>query len=206
MAISINWATRVISIPKADMTFMSATLYELDVDVLRLALKNLEDDEDGMAYPQTHNHNTLVEVGGVTLARVVEIINGYTITFENGVYAVSLVGANNNIADVMNLNNVSLRSNNSAGLIVVDSGGSGAPTAEEVAAAVWNYADGVEVALTPIQAQRLILAAAAGKIAGAETATVVIRGAAMSGEGKVRITATTDESGNRTGIILDVSP
>jgi hypothetical protein len=53
----------------------------------------------------------------VTLARVVEIINDYTITFENGTYAVNLAGANSNIGDVVNLNSVSVRSANSAGLV-----------------------------------------------------------------------------------------
>jgi len=48
---------------------------------------------------------------------VVEIINGYTVTFEDDSYAVNLVGANSNIADVVNLNTVSVRAANSAGLI-----------------------------------------------------------------------------------------
>jgi hypothetical protein len=69
-----------------------------------------------MAYLDTHRHNTTVTVGGVTLARVIEIINGYTVTFEDGQYAVNLAGANSNVADVANVNQVSLRSANSAGL------------------------------------------------------------------------------------------
>jgi len=51
------------------------------------------------------------------LARVVEIINDYTITFEDGQYAVNLVGANSNVADRVNVNQVSVRASNSAGLI-----------------------------------------------------------------------------------------
>jgi len=47
----------------------------------------------------------------------VEIINGYTITFEDEQYAVTLIGANNNILDVINFNQVSVRPTNSAGLI-----------------------------------------------------------------------------------------
>lgn len=91
--------------------------------------------------------------------------------------------------------------------ITVATGGGGGPTAGEIAAAVWDYADGVEIGLTPIQTQRLILAMAAGKISGAETATMLIRAAKVgAGDGKVRITATTDENGNRTSIVLDVSP
>jgi len=120
MAISINWPTKVINVPKADMTLVQSTpieIRELNINTFRLTLKNLEDDEAGMPFPRTHNHNTIVTVGGVTLARVVEIINGYTVTFGNGTYAVNLVGANSNIGDVLNLNTVSVRAANSAGLI-----------------------------------------------------------------------------------------
>jgi hypothetical protein len=119
MAISVNWPTKVINVPKADMTLVSSTPYEireLNINTFRLALKDLEDDEQGQPWPTTHNHNTAVTVGGVTLARVVEIINGYTVTFENGNYAVNLIGANSNISDVVNLNSVQVRAANSAGL------------------------------------------------------------------------------------------
>ena len=130
MAISINWPTKVINIPKADMTLVQSDPFEireLNINTFRLTLKNLEDDEAGMPFLRTHNHNTAVSVGGVTLARVVEIINGYTVTFENGTYAVNLVAANSNVGDVVNLNSVSVRAANSAGL-----------TEPDMAAAVWN--------------------------------------------------------------------
>jgi hypothetical protein len=119
MAITIDYITRIIDIPKVDLILIQSTpfnIYELDIDNFRLKLKNLEDDVRGMPHVDTHRHNTAVTVGGVTLARVIEIINGYTITFEDGAYAVNLVGANSNIGDVLNLNQVSVRSNNSAGL------------------------------------------------------------------------------------------
>jgi hypothetical protein len=122
VAISINWATKVISIPQADLTLVDTGIYELDVDEFRLDLKDLEDSEEGIIFDKTHTHNTEVTLSGVTYARFIEIINGYTITFEDGQYAVNLTGANNNIADVMNVNQVSLRSFNSAGLITVDTG------------------------------------------------------------------------------------
>ena len=133
MAVTVNWITKVISVPKADLTFIGpGQLYELDVDSFRLELKSIEADE-GMPFVDTHQHNTEVTVGGVTLARVVEIINGYTIEFEDDQYAVNLVGANNNISDVSVVNQVSIRSANSAGLISVDKGQS-----TEIAAAVWD--------------------------------------------------------------------
>lgn len=120
MAITINWPTKVINVPRADMTLVQSSpieVRELNIDSFRLRLKDLEDDVEGIPFIRTHNHNTTVVVGGITLARVVEIINGYTVTFEDGAYAVNLVGANSNIADVLNLNTVSVRSANSAGLI-----------------------------------------------------------------------------------------
>lgn len=122
MALSIDWPTKVINVPKADMLLIQSVpseIRQLDIDAFRLELKSIEADE-GMPFLDTHSHNTTVTVGGVTLARVVEIINGYTVTFEDGQYAVNLVGANSNIADVTNVNQVSVRSANSAGLTYSD--------------------------------------------------------------------------------------
>lgn len=90
------------------------------MDTFRLALKSLEDDEAGMPWPHTHNHNPPVTVGGVTLARVVEILSPYQVEFENGAWAVNLVGANNNVADKAVVNNVSIRASNSAGMAQVE--------------------------------------------------------------------------------------
>ena len=120
MAISVNWATGVITVNKVDMTLVQTTpydVYELDVNQFRLALKDLEDDVDGIAFQRTHNHNPPVTFGGVTIARSVEILSPYTVTFEDDQYAVNLIGANNNVGDVANLNQVSIRSANSAGLL-----------------------------------------------------------------------------------------
>ena len=120
MAITIDWATKIIHIPKADTTLVSSSpseVRELNVNTFRLRLKDLEDDAEGITFLITHIHSTIVTVGGATFARLVEIINGYTVTFEDGHYAVNLVGANSNIAEVTNLNTVSVRTANSAGLI-----------------------------------------------------------------------------------------
>lgn len=119
MAITINWGQRIINVPKEDLLLVQSNpteIRELNLNTFRLALKNLEDSEEGITYPITHNHNTEVTVGGVTLARVIEIINDYTITFENGQYAVNLINANSNVGDRVNVNQVSVRSSNSAGL------------------------------------------------------------------------------------------
>lgn len=118
--IAVDWATKIISIPKADTTLLQLNpieIRELNLDTFRLALKSLEDSKEGMPFLDTHRHNTTVTIGGVTLARVIEIINGYTVTLEDGAYAVNLAGANSNVGDVLNLNTVQVRSANSAGLI-----------------------------------------------------------------------------------------
>jgi len=117
--LTITWATKVINVAKTYLTATAnPTSFNLDTDTFRLDLKDLEDDEEGIVYLDTHQHNTEVPLGGIIYARVIEIINGYTITFEDGQYAINLFGSNNNIGDVVNLNQVSVRTNNSAGLIV----------------------------------------------------------------------------------------
>jgi len=126
MPISIDWGTRVITIPKSYLTHITGTLYELDTDKFRLDLKSLEDDEEGMPFPDTHRHNAEVTVAGVTYAQTLEIINGYSITFEDGQYSVRLAGSNNNFFDVengiLNQNQVQVISTNSAGLQIVTQG------------------------------------------------------------------------------------
>ena len=122
MPISVNWGTKIINIPQSYLTPLGGGVYELDLDQFRLDLKALEDDDEGMPFPDTHKHNTEVTLAGVTYSRFIEIINGYTVSFEDGQYAVNATGANSNLADVMNLNQVSLRTFNSAGLITVTSG------------------------------------------------------------------------------------
>lgn len=137
--ITINWNTKIITVPTSFLTLVSGVpgtgnmqanpaLYELDVNALRLALKDIE-DSDGMPYQDTHRHNSEVTISGVTYARSFELINGYTVDFATDVfdhYTVRCTGANHNIADARQPSTVSLIINNSAGLITVAGGGSGA--------------------------------------------------------------------------------
>lgn len=129
MPVSVTWGTKVINIPQDYLTPLGGDVYELDLDALRLDLKDLEDNEEGMPFPDTHTHITEVTLSGTTYSRFLIFINGYTVTFEDGQYAVEAKGANSNIADVMNVGQVSLRTFNSAGLITVVQG-SGLTTEE----------------------------------------------------------------------------
>jgi hypothetical protein len=119
MAITIDWATYVINVPRADLTLLQASpeLRELDIDWFRLQLKDLEDDEAGIWAPDTHEHNTEVELAGYTYARTIRILSPYTVEFEDGQYIVNCVGANHNVSDVKVANQVSIIVNNAAGLI-----------------------------------------------------------------------------------------
>jgi len=56
-------------------------------------------------------------LSGLTYARIVNIISPYSFEFEDGQYAVVTVGANHNIIDVKIQNQVSVVTQNSAGLI-----------------------------------------------------------------------------------------
>lgn len=140
MAISIDPATFIISVPKADLTLVQSSPFEvreLDLNWFRLQLKAYEAETYGMYLLKTHDHNTEVSLGGLTFARVIEILPPYTITFENGNYAVNLVNANSNVSDKTNLNQVQVRSANSAGL-VASTAAITATDALAIATAVWD--------------------------------------------------------------------
>jgi len=119
VAISVDWSIKVINVPRNDMPIVQASpeIRELDLDSFRLTLRDLEDDEAGMPWVRTHNHVAPIGVGNFQLARVVEIVNDYTITFEDGQYAVNIVGGNSNVGDRVNVNQVSVRTANSTGLV-----------------------------------------------------------------------------------------
>lgn len=121
MAISVDWPNRIVFVPKADTLFEGTDpvsgreLRALDTDFFRNACRALEDDDVGRAFPITHDYNGPVVVGGVPLAPVIIMINGYAVEFEDGPYRVRLNGSNSNIADVAVVNQVQVVPNNSAG-------------------------------------------------------------------------------------------
>jgi hypothetical protein len=139
------WGQARIFIPRSELTLVQSSpsfIYNLDLNTLRLTLKDLEDDEEGIVFVDTHNHVAPITVGGVTLARVIEIINSYILEFEDGQYSVNLLNANSNVADKVVPNQVSVRSANSAGLVT---GADGLPTTEELIAALYAAAASIPV-------------------------------------------------------------
>ena len=200
----MDWDTKIITVDQSDLTLVTGTLYELDTDWLRLQLKALEDDEEGIVFPDTHRHNTEVTVAGVTYARVFEIINGYTVLFTPpSHYTVRLAGSNNNIfaEDVFVPTMVSVIGQNAAGLIVsVQGSGVTAQDKLDIAAEVWDSA--LDGAFTAEELVRLMSAVLAGKLSGAAGPTVTIRDL---NDTKDRVVATVDSDGNRTDVTLDGS-
>lgn len=125
-SIYVDWANKEIFVPVTELTSIQTVpfpVYELNLDTFHEILRDLEDGEEGIIFDFTHDYVGTKVVGGTTLAPVVEIVNGYTVTFEDGQYAVNLPGANSNVADVRNINQVSVRPQNSAGLVVVGESG-----------------------------------------------------------------------------------
>lgn len=118
MAVSINWGSKVIFVPQADLTLISPGVYEHNIDTFWSDLHALQAGENGLPADVVFSNNSSVTFSGTTLPRVLQIINGYTVEYEDGQYQVNLEGANSNILDVRVQNQVSLNAKNSAGLII----------------------------------------------------------------------------------------
>lgn len=121
MAVSVNWITGEITVPRADMPIIQASpeVRSLDTTAFFTELKDLEASVEGAPWPDTQQHFVSYTVSGVTYAEAILIIAPYFVTFEDGQYAVALSGSNNNIIDVATQNQVSILGQNSAGLIDV---------------------------------------------------------------------------------------
>ena len=125
MAITIDWPSGVINVPRTDMTLVQASpeIRELDLDAFWRTLRSLEDGEAGRPFPLVVEYSSPTTFGNTPLAAVLVINDGYySVTFEDAQYAVELVGMNSNVGFVTNVNQVSVRSNNSAGLVITGSG------------------------------------------------------------------------------------
>lgn len=117
--VTIDWGTYEIFIPRQTLLLLQSNPIEvrqLNLADFRTALRLLEESSLGMPEPVILDYAAPTDVGGVTLAAVYIIREPYTVTFEDGQYAVNIVGGNTNIADRVNINNVGIRTTNSAGL------------------------------------------------------------------------------------------
>jgi len=210
MAISIDWATKIISIPQADLTLVSGTLYSMNTETqFRQIVNAIMAGDDGIVFEDSIRHNTEVTVAGVTYARTIEVLqaNGYSVTFTpDSQWSVRLEGSNNNLFDIeagiLNQNQVQVIPTNSAGLQVVSTG-SGLSAAQDAKLTdIHNETTDIESGQGLAYWTRVAVAALAGKLAGAAGLSITIRDQADT---KNRITATVDADGNRSSVTVDGS-
>ena len=119
MAYSVDWEERVITVPRADLIFLSLNRYKLDLDEFRRICRGLESDpSEGLSYPPIIQYYPAVDTGDVILGRVVLIINGYELELEDTVerYSALFDGANTNLHNNSLITNGIPTPNNSAGL------------------------------------------------------------------------------------------
>jgi hypothetical protein len=138
MAISIDYNTLIITVPSTDMTLIDAgppIIREININEFKKELSALQATEEGMPFDTAYTNTAPVTIGGITLARVIEIINNYTIEFEDGQYTVNVTGGNSNFSDVKVQNQVSVNTFNSAGLVALT-----AADVAEVSGGVWDEA------------------------------------------------------------------
>lgn len=156
MAYSVNWVTKIITIPASDLTLVSGTRYSLSMSDFLIETRRLEAAfSEGLWAPQVLDHtNPKPDFAGSDYAGFDEVINGYTVTFSAPATRVDLVGSNNNVVDVLNATGISVVPSNSAGLqlVVVEHGVSGL-TAAESAALLQNTSDLTAVASDVAQIQ-----------------------------------------------------
>ena len=77
---SVNWTTKVITIPVSDMQLISGTEYKLIMSDFHKEIRRLEwSYTDGFWADQILDHTISKVVGGNTLPPVDEVINDYKI-------------------------------------------------------------------------------------------------------------------------------
>lgn len=115
--LTIDWPTQVITIPTTALTLSSGVNYTYAVEDFFADLLQTFATEEAMPFVIGYTNQAPVVVGSITLARVLQAVNGYTWTFEDAEINVEITSGNTNVFDVLNKNNVNVFSANSAGLI-----------------------------------------------------------------------------------------
>lgn len=124
MAYTVNWITKVVTVPTTDLTLVSGTHYSLDMADCLAELRRLEwEFTDGLWAPSiVHHTDTRFDFAGANYAPFDDFINGYTLGFSGVVERVDLLGSNNDLIDILVVTGVSVVPSNSAGLQIVDAG------------------------------------------------------------------------------------
>lgn len=110
---TVDWQNKIVHIEINDLKSVAQNIYELNPLDFKEKAQGFEASEEGILHDEIVEYKPPIYLDGATVPDVVEVVNGYTITFEDGQYAVNLKGANSNIAEVTNVNGVQVRSFNS---------------------------------------------------------------------------------------------
>lgn len=113
MALSCYWPNKFITVPKSDLTLIEGTRYKITVAYWWQLLRELMETEEGIPF-DTSYRSTAATAG---TPQIVELINGYTAEFENGLYSVELTDGNTNWREIEVKNQVSVGTNNTAAFI-----------------------------------------------------------------------------------------
>lgn len=137
MTYSVNWVTKRVTIPLADLTFVSGVNYTLNAGDVAAELRRLEwEFVDGLWALQVARWTDTKILSGIPYSAALELINGYTWDINASNIIVSLLGINNNLLDTfVPANGVSVLANNSAGKIDADLSQT---SVSAVAGAVWD--------------------------------------------------------------------
>ena len=136
MSYSVNWVTKLITIPLSDLTLVSGSNYTLAVADVHDEIRRLEWEQSGGLWaPYILNHYPTVTLSGIPKTRTVEMVNGYTWNVDSTNINISLIGIDSNLLDTyIPGNGISLLANNSVGKQDVAALGS----SEDIRAAVWD--------------------------------------------------------------------
>lgn len=163
MSYTVNWNTKVISVPLADLTLVSGSNYTLSADDFWIEVRRLEaDPTQGLYAIQALEHVDTQLLSGITYASIEKLVNGYTWFINTTNINCSLIGPNSNLLDTfIPGNGVSVLANNSAGKQEV---GSAVLPSDYVAIIDELMTRVMENGETFAEAMRLIRAEAAGSI------------------------------------------
>jgi hypothetical protein len=189
-----------------DTSSIDADAGAVDIDCVALytACKLAQASEEGILYDRIAEGSGLKNLNpGVQVGITVDLLGTWQLRFPAGNYVARVAGGNliggpggDPIAYTAGVQTLLIQS---AASTVVTAGGS-VPSAAQNASAVWaTILDG---SYTANELIRLISAAVAGKLAGAPTGPIEIK--SVDGA-TIRITATVDANGNRTGVTYNVS-
>lgn len=148
MSYIVDWITKVISVPTADLTLVSGTRYSLDMADFLVEVRRLEwEFTEGLWAPTILDHtNTRLDFAGVNYAPFDDLLNDYTVQFTGVATRVDLLGSNNDIIDVLIPTGISVVPSNSAGLQIVNTGsGVTQQDKDDITAGVWLETEGIIV-------------------------------------------------------------